>query len=254
MQVFIKKSLLVLLLFVSMLNASTLRNDIKLLEASEDIKFIAQSIVKDYLYLSINPQKEEAIKNLNLAVEKLDEKLRLISTITNSSDTKNILNFIAFSRDEISETLSQPYSMENGSLMLDYSEVLLEGSESIANDYSYKFSTEEKMIINIKKMAYLIERITKYYMAIQAQFNDHNNMQQLELSIKIFDEELLKLDSYNYGEKSSQDLAVLKHNWSITKSFYRSVKERKLTNITYISAQNLENLISKLEYFHTQNQ
>jgi len=110
------------------------------------------------------------------------------------------------------------------------------------------------MMINAKKMSYLIERITKYYMAIQAGFNDHNNIHQLKLSIELFDKDLLELSKYNYEGESDKVLADIKHYWPIAKNFYLSVEKRKLTNITYISAQYLESSIAKLEYFHSKNQ
>lgn len=249
-----KLLLLAVLLLGSQLNGATSRSDVKLLEASEDIKLISQKIAKDYLYLSQNAQKQDAINSLHGGVSALDEKLRLIAAATKSDDTKNILTFLAFSRDQISETIEQTYDLENGALMLDYSETLLEGAESIANEHSYTFSKEEQMLINVKKMAYLIERITKYYMAFQVGFNDHNNVKQLRSAIASFDNELAKLDSYHYSGENAKDLEVVKHYWPIARSFYLTLEKRRLSNILYISSQHLENVIGKLELYHSKNQ
>ncbi|MEN8146612.1 MAG: hypothetical protein ABFR02_03245 [Campylobacterota bacterium] len=245
--------LLILLFLGAQLNGATSRSEVKLLEASEDIKLISQQVVKDYFYLSQN-RKEEVEAKLQKGVLALDEKLRLIAAATKSDDTKNILTFLAFSRDQMSETIALPYDTENGALMLDYSETLLEGAESIANEHVYQFSEEEQMLINVKKMAYLIERITKYYMAFQVGFNDHNNVKQLQSAIASFNKELVKLNAYEYRGESAEDLATINHYWPIAKKFYLTLEKRELPNILYISAGHLESVIGKLELYHSKNQ
>lgn len=250
----IKIMSLVVFLFATYLNAATSRNDVKLLEASEDIKFISQQIAKDYLYLSKNPENGDVKESLNNGVLVLDEKLRLVASSTKSEDTKDILTFLSFSRDEISETLAQAYSFDNGALMLDFSEILLEGAESIAKEHTYRFSTEEKMFISIKNMSYLVERITKYYMAVQAGFTDHNNIEQLKLSIKSFDKALFDLNKYPYNDENLKEVDNLKQHWLTLRAFYLSLEKSKISNIVYMSAKHLEDIISKLELYHSKNQ
>jgi len=246
--------LLTLFLVTPQLYATASRNDVKLLEASEDIKLISQQVVKDYFYSSLYKDKKEIAKSLNDGVLALDEKLRLIASTTKNEDTKNVLTFLAFSRDEISEIIEQEFSLDNAALMLDNSEVLLEGAESIVKEHEYNFSLEEKMLIKVKKMAYLIERITKYYMAVQVGFNDHNNIKQLNIAIDSFDRELAKLATYNYSGRSAKDFNTIKEYWPVAKKFYLSLQKRKLPNILYISAQHLENKLVKLELYHSKNQ
>ncbi len=250
----VKPILLAVLLFGSQLYGATTRSDVKLLEASEDIKLISQQIVKDYFYLSQNAKKLNAAHSLEDGVLALDEKLRLIASATKNEDTKNVLTFLAFSRDQISETIALPYDMENGALMLDYSETLLEGAESIASDHSYDFSNEEQMLINVKNMAYLIERMTKYYMAFQVGFNDHNNIRQLQEAVKTFESELITINAYGYRGESAKYLSIINQYWPIAKEFFLSLEKEKLPNILYISATHLENVIAKLERYHIKNQ
>ncbi len=250
-----KAIFLVLLILGTEIDAETTRNAVKMLEASEDIKFISQQISKEYFYLSQNKEKKNIlVSSLDQTVLTLDEKLRLIATITKSEDTRNLLNFLIFGSEQISETITEPFDVENAALMLDYSEVLLEGAESIANEYSYTFSKEEQMLISVKNMAYLVERMTKYYMAFQAGFTDHNNIRQLKSAVVSFDEELLKLNKYDYPVTSREDLQVINQYWPIAKKFYLSLGKRKLPNILYISADHLENKIAELELYHSKNQ
>ncbi len=243
---------LTLLLMYMPLSAAT-RSDVTLLEASEDIRFISQQIVKDYFYLAQHEGKQEVHKYLEDGVSRLDEKLRAIATVTNSTDTKDILSFLAYSRDQIIETINEPYNIDNAALILDYSEALLEGAESIGHEYSYDASTQEQMLINVKKMRYLIERITKYYMTFQFGIKDLNNIQQIQEAINAFDTAMQELNSYEYSGQSATAVKKLNTYWPISRKLYLNFDHSRLTNILYISADYLEKTLLEIEYYHTQN-
>ena len=83
-------------------------------------------------------------------------------------EEKNVLMFISFTRDEMASVLRQPYSDENGAMMLDFSESLLEGAELIARKHTYKKDSEEGMLDVVEHMGFLLERITKYYISHKA--------------------------------------------------------------------------------------
>ena len=249
----VRPLLFVLLLLGAELMGAATRRDVRLLEASEEIKFISQQIVMDYFYLALNPQKREPAVNLRRSLTQLDEQLRLIATSTKNEDTKDVLTFLAFSRDQIFETISQPYSKENGALMLDYSEVLLEGAESIASNHAYTFSKEEQMLIDVKGMAYLVERITKYYMAFQAGFDDLNNVRQLKEAVDLFEHRLGQIEHYLYRGGSAEARTTVKRFWSVVKPYYLTLDKSKMPNILYLSAGHLEEILRKLELYHIKN-
>ncbi len=240
-------------LFTQQSNAVVSRNDVKLQEASEDIKFISQQMVKDYFYLSFNTQKKEIKENLNEGLLLLDSKLRLIATSTTNESTKKILTFLAYSRDQITETITMPYSVDNSAIILDYSEILLEGAEKIAEKHSYAFSEEEQMLINVKNMAYLLERMSKYYIVFQAGFKDHNNIKQLKDAITTFDLLLETVNSYDYSKDISKNLNNINDYWKVSKSHYLSLEKNNIPNILYISVEYLEQNILKLELYHSKN-
>jgi len=253
LETIVMKGLSTLLLLSSLhLNAAT-RSDVNLLEASEDIRFISQQIVKDYFYLAQNRENRSAMEHLQQGVSLLDSKLRMIASATNSEDTKNILTFLAYSRDQINETIAQPYSSDNAALMLDYSEALLEGAESIASEHAYQFSEEEQMLINVKKMRYLIERMSKYYMTFQLGINDLNNIKQLNEAIHNFDIAMQKVDTYHYTSQSAESLRTLRAFWSVVQKYYLDSDKVKLPNIIYLSAHHMEALLAELELYHSQN-
>ncbi len=240
-------------MFSGQLNATASRSDMQLQEASEDIKFISQQLVKDYFYLNLNPQKQEIKKDLKKELLLLDSKLRLIATSTKSESTKKILTFLAYSRNEITKTISMPFTLENSAMVLDYSDILLESAEKISKEHSYSFSEEEKMFINIKSMAYMLERINKYYMLFLSGFKDANNIKELEYSIRSFDMILEEVNDYTYRGDISSEVDDINNYWKVVRGYYLSPEESKLSNILYISTEYLEDLISKLELYHSKS-
>lgn len=246
---------LILIASTLQLEAATTRSDIKILEAAEDIKFISQQIVKDYFYLSQNKQKQNNFNaSMHQIIETLDDKLQLIATASKNEETRDLLTFLAYSSEQIKSTISEDYNDENGALMIDYGETLLEGAESLIQEYSYTFSTEEKMFTYAKKISYLIERMSKYYMAYQAGFNEHNNIQQLTLAIQSFNDMLTKFDDYQYMETQQKVLTDIRQYWYVSEQFYLNLEKTKLSNILYISSLYLEGEIAKLELYHSKNQ
>ena len=49
---------------------SATRGDIKVIEASENIRYLSQKIIKDYLLFYKNPEKTELKNNLNKTLDK----------------------------------------------------------------------------------------------------------------------------------------------------------------------------------------
>ena len=250
----------ILLLFLIILNgslcAATTRSDVIILEAAGEIKFISQKIVKDYFYFAQHKQKNTLLSAyLNETVKELDKQLIIIASATKSSDTKDLLTFLAFSSEQISETISSPYDEENAALMLDYSETLLEGAESIFNEHSYAFSKEEQMLIKVKNMGYYVERITKYYMAFQAGFTDLNTIRQLHTAVASFDDLLEQLKIYRYDDNESKKSFDTIHDfWRVVRGFYLHIEKRKLPNILNLSALHLKEVLTTLEVYHSKNQ
>ena len=155
------------LILSSSISGASLRNQISLLEASENIRMSSQEIVKNYLYYFYNHDKKKEKEAIFRGLQSLDEQFRLIAKSTKDEDSKDILTFLDYSKDKIEKILLDPFNKDNPALMLDYSEVLLEGAETISSNLNYKPSTEEKILIKMKDISFLTDRVLKYYMALQ---------------------------------------------------------------------------------------
>ena len=138
--------------------------------------------------------------------------------------------------------------------MLDYSEILLEGAESISNDIEYTPSDEEKMLMKMKDITFLIERITKFYMAVIVGEDGINYTEMLRESIEKMDADLSSLDEYAYTVKNLSYLADLKRNWMVLKRFYLNTKKLKVANIVLLASSEVRRNAHVLELYHSKNQ
>ncbi len=230
------------------------RGDIKILEATENIRFLSQQIVKEYLFLFKTPQKELLKEKLNRRLVKLNNDLRVIATTTKDSDTKDILEFLAYSKDQIAQTLTEKLDEERAALMLDYSETLLEGADSIAAAHAYDFSKEERMLMVTKQMEYLIERIMKYYMAVHVGFDNPTNRDQMHEAIDELNANIQIIDAYQYPKEIDIVEDEMRNGWYIVSSFLGKSEMLFIPKLMLMSTTYIEEQIEQIALYHNQNQ
>jgi len=230
------------------------RRDIKILEATENIRLLTQQIAKEYLFLFKTPQQALIKNKLNKLLVKLSNDLRVISETTKDKDSKDILEFLAYSKDQISQTLTEKLDNEQAALMLDYSETLLEGADSIAAAHTYDFSKEERMLMRAKQTEYLIERIMKYYMALHVGFDNPTNRDQMTEAIADLKENLEKIDAYVYPEKIALVKDETVKGWSVIENTLAKSKTLFIPKLMLISTAYLEEKIEVIALHHSQNQ
>jgi len=250
-----KRILQALLLFIVMsisLFAST-RGDVKVIEATENIRYLSQKIVKDYLYYSMHP-KQELRDSLHSTLSLLSDDLRIIATTTKDSDTKDILEFLAYSKDQIEQILKDKINNENSALMLDYSETLLEGADSIASAHKYEFSEGERMLMVAKKVNYLLERVMKYYIAIHGGYNTPTNKEQMQTALISIEENVLMLSVYEYPDSLKPIVESMKKSWESNRYYFANSDKLFIPKLMSISVDYMESLVTEIEIYHSKNQ
>jgi len=231
------------------------RSDIQVIESSEDIVYISQKMVKDYLLLATNPKNTQLANKLKESLRQLNEDLKMIARTTKNSDTKDLLDYLAYSKDEISEILKNKIDKEQSSLMLDYSETLLEGGHSMVASHQYNFNDEEKMLAITKKVEYLLSRITKYYFAKNLGFDTIENHEQMQASIIDLEENFVKINMYTYPNKIEKLKSNMFKTWQENKRFFiKDGKKVFIPNIIFISMNYLEQIVDNLVAYHRKNQ
>jgi len=229
------------------------RGDVKIIEATENIRYLSQKMAKEYLFLYTYPENTEMKKSLYDSLKKLGENLQIISAVTKDEDTSNILEFLAYSKGEILTIINKKPTSEYARLMLDYSETLLEGADSIGRTYAYTFSKEEKMLVNAKNVKYLLERITKYYMALYHGFNMENNQKKLENAISDLAQYFAEINSYEYPAKITSARNKIDSVWYRDKGILNDAGRYFIPTLLFDSVVYMEEKIDILALYHSQN-
>ena len=231
------------------LSAAT-RTDVNIIEATEDIRFLSQQITKNYLYLYANPRKADIAREIRKELDRLVKSIRTISISTDSEDTKNILEFLIYSKNQIEELIKAKPDKEKAALMLDYSETLLEGANSIAREYTYRFTESEKMLIRSKQIEFLVERSAKYYMALQIGLNDEVNRRQMIQAMQKLEEGIKALKSYPYPQSMTPYKERLLRAWSVTRSLIDRREKLFASNLLVLAGNETEQVAQQFVLYH----
>ncbi len=207
-------------------HAST-NNDIKIIEATKNIQYLSQKISKDYLYLYYNPKKTVIKTQLNNSIKKLEENFRFVAKSTSSAEAKNILDFLSYSKDQIKEVLENDILKKSAILILDHSEALFEGAQSILDTHQYNSAKDKDIKINLM-------RISKFYMAIHIGINQDINKEQLQKEKKLLEK---KLKGAN---------VKLNQSWQALRELLNTKEDYFIPDIVFILVKNLENITKKV--------
>jgi hypothetical protein len=251
-----KKLALTLLLAMGTLlplSAAT-RTDVNVLEATESIRYLSQEITKDYLYLFANPKKEAIKQRIHQGLAELVENIRTISISTNDEDTRSVLEFLIYSKDQIEELVKETPDKEKAALMLDYSETLLEGANSIARAHNYEFTESEKMLMKGKRIEYLLERSAKYYMALGVGLGTEINRKQMNRAIEMLEKNLQEIEAYNYPAQMQKPRQKLRQSWEVTRSFFERREKMFLSNLMILSTGEMESITREFILYHRKAQ
>ncbi len=245
---------LIVMVLSSTLQAASIRSQVSLLEASENIRLSSQQIAVDYLSYYLNPKKRY---RKSLALKKLDElekQFDLIDRSMKDEESREVLNFLSYSKQKMFKLMQEPSDDKNPQKILEYSEILLKAADSIAQDLDYALSEEEKMLIKMKNISFLIERLTKNYLLLQTDKKNKSYRNMVKQTITEMEKALLLLDDYNYSAKSLLLISKLHKNWQGIKAYYLKVGTIEIENILLLASREIEKDSLLLEKYHSKNQ
>jgi uncharacterized protein YsxB (DUF464 family) len=244
----------VLLLLVWTYGSAATRSDINTIEAAEKIRYLSQKIAKDYLYLYSRPKRTDLKEEIQVMIDDLGQNLETIAASTKDSSTKDLLKYLDYSKQNIEELLSKNVT-KNGSLqMLDYSEILLEGAESIAREHRYSFNPEEAMLMNIKRYEYLVERLGKFYMASSLGALSQTNRKKMETSRQALEEGLQTIKSYQYPAYLREQKKELERFWHSSTFILSHAYDMFIPNLVNIASTYFEHLLTQFALYHSKSQ
>ncbi len=202
-------------------------------------RMLSQRMAKDYFYAGKNINKSNALKQLKKSLADFKKTQTLLSAEINDEEIKNLIVFVNMSLDEFVELSNETYNVDNGTIILDLSESMLEGSQYVVQALTKGKASNE--IVDIAgKQRMLSQRIAKYYIAYQAGIKDDNTIIQTKETVKEFDSILKKL-IVNPGNtiEIKKELAKVNKMWNIVYKFYLNIEKGGLPKIVFSTTDNI---------------
>lgn len=204
-------------------------------------RMLSQKIAKSYFFYGMGVRPEKTRKQLMDSIALFDKNYHILLTNISDDNIKDMLVFVEMNKDELLPLAKSPYSKDNGSLMLDYSETLLEASNDIVKRIEKTTKNKIDKIVNISgRQRMLTQRIAKFYIAYQSGFKDVNTINQLKQSMQEFEQAHGVLA--NNKRKSTQitkELNKVAKLWNIVSKFYKDVQRGGLPVIVLSSTDKI---------------
>jgi len=150
----------------------TINSKAELLKYTQVLQTYSQIIAKEYFYISQDLHVDRAKIELKEAIAESDTILNILSANIKDKKMQNLLSYINDINLEMKEVWAESYSIENASQVIDYSETLFEGSQSIIDYLAKQTGTNNTLHNDILKQELVLQRISKFYIAYQSGIND----------------------------------------------------------------------------------
>jgi len=204
-------------------------------------RMLSQKIAKAYFFYGKGVRPSKTKKQLLDSIELFNKNHQIIQSNVSDNNVQDMLMFIEMSKDELLPIANQPFNKDNGSLMLDYSETLLEGSNDIVKRIVATTKSKTDKTVNLAgRQRMLTQRIAKFYIAYQSGFKDVNTANQLKQSVKEFeDAHVILINNKSNTKQISNELNKVAKLWNIVSKFYKDVERGGLPVIVLSSTDKI---------------
>lgn len=215
--------IVLLLFFVSLQHLQAQSHAAK---AAEEVKLLSQKFANDYLFLYCDPNHFKYLPKLKKSIDRMERNLRIIAKDTSNEDIHSVLDYLSYTKDELYYLMKNDVDRENVQKILDNTDSLVEGVDSILQSMRENFFKEE--------LQYHILKLSKLYMAIHLNFSPSENS-------KILSEELHTI------EKMMQNInRNIYISWHAYKKLFNSEPHYFIPHIIAIAVDDLEESIAQL--------
>ncbi len=221
----------------------------QLLTQAKNLQFLSQVIAKDYFYINQLVHEEKASIEMERSLNETATAFNILYSSIKDEELKNLLFYLKDIKDECHTLLNMSYSKESGTQILDYSEAMFEGAQLIIDHL--KNNNEDEMYDVVFEQKLILQRISKFYIAFQAGFNDPMIVTQLKKAIQQFEQGVTTISAYDYDDELIPEVIRIKKYWSLSKKFYLGMEQGDLTLIVFISTDHLMTSLDILLGAHT---
>jgi len=244
----------ILLLSLAPLAHAATRKDVRILEASDSIRYNASKLAKAYLLYLHYPQKRSLHGLLQTPLDDLSDAMHTIATSTRDPRTKGVLKYFAYEKVHMDNLIGQKPSQKGAADVLDFSDGFTEGAAAIAHRHQYTPSPEEAMWILTRTMKEDIEAILEYYLAQSAIKTDPQLRKKMDKIIANFEAALRQVNDYHYDAKLTKVRDKIKALWHVLRSYLDKEAAVSLPMISTLMGDDLEASLEQLSQFHNANQ
>jgi len=195
-------------------------------QAAEDLKYLSQKFANDYLFVLYNPTHFKYFPKLQDTVKSMEEDLRIIAKNSRNDDIHSILDYLSYTKDELQDLLDDDVDRENAEKVLDDTDSLVEGVDSILQNLQENIFKEE--------LQYHIMKLSKLYMAIHLQFDPKENRKTLYNESHIIDTMMQNINKNIYM------------TWHAYKKLFNPAPHFFIPHVVTIAVDDLEESINRL--------
>ena len=242
-----------LLILFTQISFSLTRGDVQIIEARENIQYLGQKISTDYFLLYTRPYDLVLQNKFKENIAELEININNITNTTKNPVTMTILKFYRYRLEYIQAIPLENPTLRSAKFILNASENFLEGARSIAEQHRYQSSKEEEMLVLCKELQYLVESVSKYYMAFQIGLIEQKDDLRIKNAIKEINQNLKNIEKYNYNQELKTKLLEIKNIWEHNKSFFENLEETTFPNLLLSSNAQIKELLIELEKYHKQH-
>ncbi len=221
---------------------------LELLNLAGKQRMLSQRIAKDYFYVGQKVNTSKATKQMKSALQAFNKAQKVLSLSIKDDEIQNMIMFVNMSSDEFTTLAQETYSMDNGALVLDLSESMLEGSQYIVDALKNELKKSNSSIVDIAgRQRMLSQRIAKYYISYQAGIKDKNSIVQMQEAVKLFNDSHKKLMANKSNTPAiNKELKKVDRLWKIVYKFYLNIEKGGLPIIVFNTTDDIMKKMNKV--------
>jgi len=238
-----KKTILLIAILVATnsYGANSKYDTIKLIDIAGKQRMLSQTIAKDYFYIGKKIGTSKAKRELKNSLKEFNDIAKMLSSSINNAEITNLLEFINMSSEEFQATVNTKFNLNDGQLVLDFSESILEGTQYLIDSLKENSKLKEsKIVAKAGKQRVLAQRIAKYYISYQSGIKDKNTIDQMKQAVKDFATiHKALMGSKQNTPQINRKLNQVNRLWSIVYKFYLKIEKGRLPYIVFITTNNI---------------